>query len=331
MSDFQVMATAARDAMIHVLGLAPADKVLLVTDEKTSTVAQAFHSAASTHGCPVEIYLLPEAERPLANVPTALRELLEGTNVVLNLFEARPAEVPFRIEWLLEIEATKRIILGHSPGITPSMLTEGPLNVDYDAMADLAARLIQGFAKARTVHITTPAGTDLVLDITDRPFVSDVKATIEHGSNLPCGEIFCAPVETGANGVLVIDGSFADTGPPPTHVRFTLEDGEIKDLVCDDAQIRAKVKELTGSDDEARVIGELGIGINPGASQVGNMLQDEKAYRTAHIAFGNNADFPGGRNRSRVHFDFLFQRPTFVVTYGDGSTRMLMEKGEFLV
>ncbi|MBM4388261.1 MAG: aminopeptidase, partial [Deltaproteobacteria bacterium] len=88
-----------------------------------------------------------------------------------------------------------------------------------------------------------------------------------------------------------------------------------------------KVKEYLNIDSEASVIGELGIGLNPGARLVGNLLEDEKAFKTAHIAFGNNEDMPGGRNRSKTHRDFLFREPTFVVKYKDGSEKVLIENG----
>ena len=87
------------------------------------------------------------------------------------------------------------------------------------------------------------------------------------------------------------------------------------------------IKEFSAADDMAGVIGELGIGINPKARLTGNLLEDEKAYRTAHIAFGNNEEMPGGQNTSKVHRDYLFHNPTFTITYGDGSQRVVMKDG----
>jgi len=59
-------------------------------------------------------------------------------------------------------------------------------------------------------------------------------------------------------------------------------------------------------DEEARIIGELGIGLNPGAKLSGILLEDEKALKTAHIAFGNNENMDGVQNKSITHRDFLF-------------------------
>lgn len=331
MGEMHDMATTALEAMIHVLDLVPTDHVLVVTDAETATVAAAFHAAAAGHGCTVQTYTLPAEQRPLVDVPPELSELLPGHTVVLNLIQARGEEVPFRIKWILEIVATKTVRMGHAPGINEAMMIDGPLQVDYAAMTGLAGRLMHAVADASSAHITTAAGTDLILDIRDRPFLTDVKATVERGSNLPCGEIYCGPVETGADGVLVIDGTVAHLGQGSAPVRLTITGGAVEKVECVDELMQAQVQRLMNIDSEARVIGELGIGINPSARLVNNMLEDEKAFRTAHIAFGNNSEFPGGQNNSQVHHDFLFHRPTLTVTYRDGTRRALLENGEFRV
>ncbi|MCW8995716.1 MAG: hypothetical protein OQK77_07865, partial [Psychromonas sp.] len=66
-----------------------------------------------------------------------------------------------------------------------------------------------------------------------------------------------------------------------------------------------------------------------GAVITGNMLEDEKTLGTAHLAFGNNEDFPGGgKNKSKIHRDYLFYRPTIKVLYINGTSRLIMNKGE---
>jgi len=57
--------------------------------------------------------------------------------------------------------------------------------------------------------------------------------------------------------------------------------------------------ELIKVDREASLAGEFGIGLNPKARLTGNLLEDEKAGRTLHIAFGNNMDMPEGRTTAR--------------------------------
>ena len=57
----------------------------------------------------------------------------------------------------------------------------------------------------------------------------------------------------------------------------------------------------------------------------------ETALRTAHIAFGNNDDFPGGQNHSCMHVDYLFHAPTMQVSFTDGSQRDLMVDGDLRI
>jgi leucyl aminopeptidase (aminopeptidase T) len=71
-----------------------------------------------------------------------------------------------------------------------------------------------------------------------------------------------------------------------------------------------------------RVLAELGIGTNAQAQVTGFILEDEKALRTAHLAFGTSSSF-GGANDATVHVDGIVHRPTVEL---DG--RPLMVDGE---
>jgi aminopeptidase len=207
-------------------------------------------------------------------------------------------------------------------------MTEGPMNVDYKAIAKAAFRLMKRFQDARSVHVTAPGGTDITLDIEGRDFETDLE--IKNGSmgNLPAGEIWCAPVEDAAEGVLVADGSIGDLGAIKKPLRITVAGGKVDDVTGGTPALLKKLEPLMEVDEQARIIGELGIGLNTGARITGNLLEDEKAGRTAHIAFGNNTDMPGGRNTSKTHRDFLFHRPTIEVTYLDGRVETVIEDGE---
>jgi leucyl aminopeptidase (aminopeptidase T) len=327
MPDTRAMIEAARRAMIHVLKLSPSDRVLVVTDAATQAAGEAFRAAAAGEGCATTLWPLPEQERPLSAVPAELAEMVAGVTVVINAVQGRNDEIPFRVAWLRLVSAAGTIRCGHSPGITTAMMEAGPLNVDYAAMTALGGRLIDALAGAETVRLTSPLGTDLVLGITGRRFHHDCLATPATPCNLPCGEIYCAPEETRGDGILVVDGSIGAVGTVASPVRIELRGGRIADIACNDERLLAEVRRLTSLDDQAAVVGELGIGINSGARIVGRMLEDEKAFRTAHVAFGNNEDF-GGRNGSSTHLDFLFHRPSVVARWADGSRRDLLQDGD---
>lgn len=329
MSEIKMMIASAQNTMIQVMSLKRDDRVLIITDEVTETVGGAFYKAAEEYGCRADMCLLPEEKRPLADIPPEISKRWAGKTVVITVFSSMSEETPFRVKLIKEITRSGTTRLGHGPGITESMMTEGPMNVDYKSMLDVANKLMKAFENAKSVHITAAAGTDVVVDIENRSFRTDLKITEEHFGNLPCGEIYCAPIESKGSGIIVCDGAIGDLGKVQTPLRITIENGRVVHMEPEDHMLFGKVEELMGIDDEASVIGELGIGVNTGAKLTGNLLEDEKAFNTAHIAFGNNEKMPGGQNRSKTHRDFLFFKPTLNVTFKDGSKEVLIEEGRF--
>jgi len=327
------MVTAAHNAMISVLNLTKNDRVLIVFDKHCMRIGDAFHKAALEVGCQVAIkYQIVEEDRPLSDIPAPLLDLLVDKTVVINAVKALPEETPFRINWCLKVAESKKTRIGHAPGITEAMMTDGPMNVDYDKMLEESEKLLLKFKNAKSVHITTHIGTDLHVNIEDRVFLTDVKLMGDAlECNLPCGEIYTAPIEDGANGVLVIDLSIGHIGRLTSPAKITVKEGKIENIECKDSKTLALIEEITSVDDEASIIGELGVGLNPGARLKGSMLEDEKALLTAHIAFGSNEGFPGSRNRSKTHNDLLFYKPTFEVTYKDGSRKIVIQDGDFNV
>ena len=72
-------------------------------------------------------------------------------------------------------------------------------------------------------------------------------------------------------------------------------------------------------------VAELGIGTHDKAQITGDVLEDEKAIGTVHIAFGDNKSM-GGTIRVASHLDGVIMEPTVSV---DGET--IMEKGKLLI
>ncbi|MEE9150419.1 MAG: hypothetical protein V3U20_01130 [Thermoplasmata archaeon] len=58
-------------------------------------------------------------------------------------------------------------------------------------------------------------------------------------------------------------------------------------------------------------------------------METEKIKGTCHIAFGNNSDFPGGKNPSSNHMDFLISKPTVDVTMKNGDKFRVLASGKF--
>ncbi len=169
-------------------------------------------------------------------------------------------------------------------------------------MLDSADKLMKSFENAIQVHISSPGGTDIVPYIEDRPFSTDVKITkVPYFANLPCGEIWCGPIESNGDGIIVCDGSIGDIGKVMKPLKIAVKNGKILTIESDDQKLVEEVEKLIGLDEEARIIGELGIGINLGAKLSGILFEEEKALQSAHITFGNNEEMEGGGiNQERI-------------------------------
>jgi leucyl aminopeptidase (aminopeptidase T) len=329
MNNRNEMLAAASGALEHLFKLSANDKVLILTDNYSTSIAEAFHKACVEKGCVVDSYKIENNKRPLKEIPAELEMLLPGKTIVLNIIKAYPEEISYRIKWINKVEENKLAKMGHMPGITEEMMFNS-VNVDFGKMKVTADKLLEKLENAVQLHITADGGTDILLGVEGRKFTGDIGVQPGKMSNIPCGEIYCAPLETEANGVIVFDASIGDIGLLKQPLKVYVSNGRITKFESDNKELVKRITELTNIDEEARVIGELGIGVNPGARITGNMLEDEKSLGTAHIAFGNNADFPGGgKNNSKIHRDSLFYRPTIEVRYADGSRKLLMKQGEF--
>ncbi len=324
------MITGAENALKFVLSVNETDNILVITDKSKEAIGKAFESGARKLGAKVSSYYLPENARPLGEIPKDLNPLIGEFQVFVNAFSAHAEETPFRIK-LTHLQQSIGARVGHAPGITENMMIQGPMTADYEEVSRIAKHLLSAFKSASKVRITTKEGTDITLNIKGREFESD--AWIEPGNigNLPAGEVWCAPIEDGANGVIFVNGSIGDLGDVSKPLKIYVQKGRITSLESEDNALVARCKELTSLDINACVIGELGIGLNPKARLTGNLLEDEKAGGTAHIAFGNNESMPGGQNDSRTHRDFLFYNPTFEMEYEDGSKRVVISDGKVVV
>ncbi len=323
-----VMREIARNALTHVLGAKEGEHLLVVTDEQRIEIGNAFYEAGDRLNLEGRLFVLEDSERPLDGLPKELRRALEGADVMVSVFVGYPEETPFRVE-LLQTAAKSGLRTGHGPGISDDMMIKGAMRVDFQELAAIGDDMVGRLAGVARVHLTSPAGADIWFTTQGRVFESDVR--VEQGAfgNLPNGEVRVAPVETEVQGTLVCDSTIGDLGAIPSPVTIEVVSGKLTSIRGDDPKLIERIEELTSIDDEASIIGELGIGINPEARVTGNMLEDEKAVGTVHVAFGNNIEM-GGKNGSRTHRDFHVLKPTLTMEFENGQTRDLIIDGNLV-
>jgi len=328
----ELMLETAKNALSIILGVKPDERVLIISDRSAKRITDSFIDAAIDMGLSkIDRYEIEEEDRPLRDVPDDLKKLIPNYDVFINILEENEHETPFRVSLVVGHEL-KYGRVGHGPGLNIGMLTRGPMSTDYAVIAEKAENLMRRLQDATEIEVMAPSGTRLIFSVEERKFMTDVTIGDKEIGNFPIGEVYVAPVEDSAYGIVVVDGSIGDVGDMPCPLTLTIENGKITTNECNRKRLKKKIEKLLSIDEEASIIGEFGIGLNPGAVPCGHTLLDEKAGRTAHVAFGNNVGFKyPGKNSSKTHRDFIFMNPTIIATYTDGYRRIIMRRGEIIV
>ncbi|MEG1050176.1 MAG: aminopeptidase, partial [Oscillospiraceae bacterium] len=139
--------------------------------------------------------------------------------------------------------------------------------------------------------------------------------------NIPSGEAYIAPLEDGADGEMMIDGSMVGIGKLESPIFVKLAKGKLTEIRGEGSE---KLDILLKNQNNS-TIAELGIGTNEKAILCGIILEDEKVYGTVHIAFGTNTSF-GGTNKADCHMDGIILKPNLYL-----DDKAIILKGEFVV
>lgn len=327
---------AAKNALEYVLDAQKGESVVIFCDDEKMDVGKAFANGALKLGLQTRLtQLKTEANVFRKEIPKHIMEILkQPPTIYINLLRGISEETPFRIQ-LIKIETEgHNARLGHCPGVTLDMLTEGALALkveEHKKMQKFAKTLIDKLRQATRVEITNPAGTKLSLSVEGRSFFTDTiidKKTMKW-MNLPTGEAIVAPVEDSLEGKLVCDMAIGGIGPIKTPVEVTVRKGKVHESSSANLQVLKRVRDSLATDGNSSTVGEFAFGINPKARFVEEFLEAEKLLGTIHIAFGNNSDFPGGKNPSKNHLDLLISEPTVTAFNKDGSSIEVLVNGAF--
>lgn len=311
---------AAETALTLCLRVKAGESVLVVTDELLRNIGLHLWLKARELGTEaIYVEIMPrkvhgeEPPKPVAEAMKASDVVIAPTSRSLTHTVARK-------------EATERgARVATMPGITEEIFVR-TMKVDYELVQKLTNLVAEVLDEGREVRVTTALGTDLTFSIEGRKARRSTGILANPGDwgNLPSGEAYIAPVEGTANGVVVVDGSMAGVGLLTQPIKIVFKDGLATRV--EGGLEAVKLNELLSKyGDEARNLGEFGVGTNPGARVSGVVLEDEKVLGTIHIALGSNFDF-GGKIKAPIHLDGVVMKPN---VYVDG--RLIMREGLLLI
>ena len=293
----------AAQAAVECLGVGPTDAVLVLCNEQQRTIAEALVLVARGRAQSVRVVEYPALTRDGQEPPDVVAEAMTEATVIFAPTTCSISHTQARIE-----STARGARIATMPGISLEIFRR-TLPADYGELKRAGERIAAELTAASTCRVTSPAGTDVVLSLEGRIAICDDGNLQAEGAwgNLPAGEAFVAPIETSGEGSIVFDGALAGYGVLREPLRVTLAAGRAIDAEGEAAQWLLDTLDSGGP--TGRLTAELGIGTNPRAALTGNILEDEKAVGTAHLAFGTSASI-GGTNVSTVHIDGILRRPT---------------------
>jgi aminopeptidase len=237
----------------------------------------------------------PENPRAGADIPAKKREAINKAHA--NFLQRR---LRMEIPWV-----TCRFpcpALAQEAGMTNEAFEDflyGAVLLDWDAEGEKMKRIKDRFDQANDVRIVG-AETDLRFSLEGRDGEVD-----DGHANMPGGEVFYSPVEDSTEGVVSFVEYPAYQEPDLVEgVRMRYEKGKVVEASATSNE-EALISKLD-RDEGARILGEFGIGCNPGIQRyMKNTLFDEKMNGTIHLAIGAGLPTIGGKNVSAVHWDMV--------------------------
>ena len=322
----------ARNAVRVCLRVQPSEKVTVITDEVSLEIAAALVRELEEVGCRYQTWVLEDvATRPLTDLPLAIAEDMESSQVSIFAVQAQTNELKSRMQ-LTDVVNRRKIRHAHMVNINKRIMLEG-MRADFQKVNRLSVKVLETVRKAKQIRAKTPAGTDLVAEL--NPNYRWVKTSgiisPEKWGNLPGGEVFTTPGEV--NGTFVIDGVVGDYlcakfGDLKSHpLTIQVKGNRVIAAHSANKELKDDFWAYTHTDENSNRVGEFAIGTNIELKDViGEILQDEK-YPGVHIAFGNPyGAHTGAEWYSSTHIDVVGRNFDIWV---DGE--QIMRAGLFLI
>jgi leucyl aminopeptidase (aminopeptidase T) len=312
---------AARIALKDYMGLDEGETLLVLSDEKLREIGLSIYEAGLLIA--KEAFYVEIRERDISGQepPEQIAELMKSVDVVLAVTTQSLTHTNARIE------ASKLgVRVGTMPNITPDTMIRCLNPLSYKVV-NITRRVFDSFTNIKTIKVTSKRGTDITFSVEGRQPVQStgILKNIGESGNIPSGEVYIAPVENSANGVIAFDASIAGIGILGNPVYVEIQNGLVTKISGKGGESRLLGRLINRYDNASKMLAEFGIGTNPFAKISGEILEDEKVLGTIHFAFGNNVSF-GGTNNVPLHIDGLVTKPNVYL-----DDKKILEDGKLLI
>lgn len=292
--------------------LKPGEKAVVICQAQTRQVAEMVLELAKEVSQAVVLVEFEGLSRHGADVPPEVERSMLESDVIFGLTRMSMAHTKARLE--ANRRGARYLSL---PDYSERVLASEALAFDFRGITGPASDLAAHLSRAGHIRVVNPAGTDLALRTEGRLANAAPGWCFSRGSlaSPPDAEVNIAPLETETEGVAVVDGSIPcpEIGLLDEPVRLIIRRGVVVGIEGAVADTLIRVFDRLGNP-RTRIIGELGIGLNPKARLSGVMLEDEGCLGTVHLGIGSNATI-GGTNEVPFHLDHVMRQ---AVVFIDG-------------
>jgi aminopeptidase len=322
----------ARNAVNVCLRVQSSEKVTVITDQACSEIAASIVHELDVLGAPYHVFVLEEiAARPMADMPQAILDDMESSDVSIYAVQAQRNELRTRMQ-MTDVVNRRKMRHAHMVNIEKRIMLEG-MRADFIKVDELSKKVWEIASAAHTVRAKTAAGTDVTaaLNSNYKWIKTSGIISVNKWGNLPGGEVFTTPGEV--NGTFVIDGvvgdylcaKYGDLSKNPLTIR--VDKNRLVEAHSTNQELQEEFWKYTHTDENSDRVGEFAIGTNIGLhSVIGNILQDEK-LPGIHMAFGNPYGAHTGADWwSGTHIDVVGR--DFDIWADD---RQIMSSGKFLI
>jgi leucyl aminopeptidase (aminopeptidase T) len=320
-----LMMKGAKKVVEDLAGVKPEENVIVVTDTNKFSIAECLATAAHQVGANVFLTVMPPLKRVGSHsdkIPDVIMSAMSKADVILS---------PTTDSTTSSVRAAVEASGGKARGLslaawTDEMLYKGGIEADFDKIKEETHDpLLSKLEKAKNGYVTSPAGTNLKVELVPRargyPGIARNPGEV---AGPPDIEVNARPVKGTAEGVLVVDGAiciYPELGPLWEPVKITVEEGKIKQIQSGrEAKIFEEIyKEILKEDPQTANLAEFACGLNTSCYFTGNYFEDEGSGETMHFGFGGS--WVGGI----YHIDLVIKKPRLEL---DGE--LILEDGKLV-
>jgi leucyl aminopeptidase (aminopeptidase T) len=286
---FLELAAAARKLVAEAMPLKPGEQVVITADTSSDErVVRATAQAAYALGATPTIIWYETLPHPCSDPPPPVARALTGAEVWIE----------FAVSYTLYSNAHQAAIAAGCryfclPGMDVDMMVRTIGTVNYSLLEEMAAALYELSHKAKEMRITSPAGTDLVVQTDPQapPTFTQMGAGEGGGySQMLAGQSWFEELADTFHGTLVFDGTIwppADLNLLRNPVTLTVDHGRI-DRIEGGAEAKIFQRWLEGFHDPSMyLVDHACYGFNPGVTRLtGRILEDERLFGCMQFGIG---------------------------------------------